>query len=114
MRPRCAERSLFATGLATTAAKLRLGAGSRFTGLKLWRWWWHALGGPPCRKFTHNWIGIDPASLLAALGLSHRRLQRLFERDFGLPLRSYLRLLRFRSALAGVQGQPSLAHAAAA
>jgi AraC-like DNA-binding protein len=146
---------LFATGLATTTAKLRLGAGSRFTGLKLWPWAWHALGGPPCRGFTDDWIAVNPASPLAALiegppeaivarladklgasappelgvalleeatvagvarraGLSHRQLQRLFERDFGMAPRSYLRLLRFRGALAGMQDHASLAEAAAA
>lgn len=149
------QPALFATGLATTTAKLRLGAGSSFTGLKLWPWTWHALGGVPCRGFTDDWIAIDPASPLAALmegspeaiiarlagllggsppptlgtalleettvaevarraGLSHRQLQRLFERDFGMPPRSYLRLLRFRGALAGMQDHASLADAAAA
>jgi AraC-like DNA-binding protein len=146
---------LFATGLATTTAKLRLGAGSRFIGLKLWPWAWHRLGGPPCRGFTDDWVAIDPSSPLAALmdgspeamlarlngilrasarpalgtalleeatvaavadraGLSHRQLQRVFARDFGMPPRSYLRLLRFRGALAGVRDHPSLAEAAAA
>ena len=146
---------LFAAGLATTPARLRLGAGSRFTGLKLWPWTWHALGGVPCRTFTDDWIAVDAASPLATLmagtpeaivermavllgpsppprhgiallesttvtavvqhaRLSHRQLQRLFERDFGLPPRSYLRLLRFRGALTGVQAHPSLADAAAA
>jgi AraC-like DNA-binding protein len=149
------QPTLFATGLATTSAKLRLGAGSRFTGLKLWPWAWHALAGAPCRTFTDDWIAIDPVSPLAALmdgsadaitarlasvlgaskppglatalleeatvaavarraELSHRQLQRLFERDFGMPPRSYLRLLRFRGALRGVQDHPSLADAAAA
>ena len=149
------QPALFATGLATTTAKLRLGAGSRFTGLKLWPWTWRALGGAPCRTFADDWIAIDPAAPLAALmdggpeailarlvdqlgaspaprlglavlgsttvagiahdaGLSHRQLQRLFARDFGLPPRSYLRLLRFRGALAGVHDHPSLADAAAA
>jgi AraC-like DNA-binding protein len=134
---------------------LRLGAGSRFVGLKLWPWTWHVLGGPPCRRFTDDWVAIDAGSPLAALmdaapetivarladrlraspppalgealleettvaavacraGLSHRQLQRLFARDFGMPPRSYLRLLRFRGALRGMQDHASLAEAAAA
>jgi AraC-like DNA-binding protein len=146
---------LFATGLATTTAKLRLGAGSSFTGLKLWPWTWHMLGGAPCRTLTDDWIAIASTSPLAALiegppevivarlaemlrssappalgaalleettvaavacrvELSHRQLQRLFARDFGMPPRSYLRLLRFRGALTGVQVHPNLADAAAA
>jgi len=145
---------LFAAGLATTPAKLELGAGSRFTGLKLWPWSWHALGGTPCRAFADDWIAVDPGSPLAALvadepeaiaarlaghfdseppalglalleeasvgavarraGLSHRQLQRAFERDFGLPPRSYLRLLRLKDALAEVGDHPTLADAAAA
>src|SRR6187402_2308966 len=72
---RCSGRSvwrreqpaLFATGLATTTAKLRLGAGSRFTGLKLWPWTWHTLGGEPCRTFTDDWIPVDCTSRLAGL-----------------------------------------------
>src|SRR5688500_18780154 len=58
---------LFVTGLATTTARLRLGAGSRFVGLKLWPWTWHMLGGPPCRRFTDDWVAIDAGSPLAAL-----------------------------------------------
>jgi len=149
------QPDLFATGLATATAKLRLGAGSRFTGLKLWPWTWHLLGGAPCSGFTDDWIGIERSSPLAALmedgpeaivarlteclgatgppalgaalleestveavarrmGLSHRRLQRLFARDFGMPPSSYLRLLRLKNALAGVREHSTLADAAAA
>ena len=149
------QPALFATGLATTTAKLRLGAGSRFTGVKLWPWAWHALGGTPCRNFADDWIEIAAGSPIAALfdepesaivqrlidafiqfeppplglalleepsvaaiarrtGLSYRKLQRDFRRDFGMPPRSYLRLLRFRSAMTGVQEHSTLADAAAA
>jgi len=148
------QPALFATGLATTTAKLRLGAGSRLTGIKLWPWTWHALGGSPCRGFTDDWVAIDPASSLGALiegapeavierlavfgssvppmlgialleettvaavarraELSHRQLQRQFERDFGMPPRSYLRLLRFGGALRSMHEHPSLADTAAA
>ena len=149
------QPGLFATGLATAPAKLRLGAGSRFTGLKLWPWSWHALGGATCRTFTDDWIAIDPASPLAGwvegnpdtiltqltkrfgpspppplgvalleattvgavarrAGLSHRQLQRLFAREFGLPPRDYLRLLRLKDALSNVGAHPTLADAAAA
>jgi AraC-like DNA-binding protein len=146
---------LFVTGLATTTAKLRLGAGSRFVGLKLWPRTWHMLGGPPCRGFTDDWVAIAAGSPLATLmeeppeaivarladrlhassppalgvalleastvaavasraGLSHRQLQRLFARDFGMPPRSYLRVLRFHGALRSMQDHASLADAAAA
>lgn len=146
---------MFATGLATTTAKLRLGAGSSFTGLKLWPWTWHALGGEPCARFTDDWLEIDAHSPLAALmtgepesivarlterlgsqeppafgvalleertvgdvarraQMSLRLLQRRFEREFGLPPRSYLRLLRFRAVMSGLHDHSTLAEAAAA
>jgi len=152
---RRAQPALFATGLATTTAKLRLGAGSRFTGLKLFPWTWHRLGGVPCREFADDWIAVDAVSPMAALmegppeaivtrlagllgtsepsrlgvtlleettvaavarrlELSHRQLQRLFEREFGMPPRSYLRLLRFRGAMSGLHDHRNLADAAAA
>ena len=148
------QPALFATGLATTTAKLRLAAGSRFTGVKLWPWTWQALGGIPCAQFMDCWIAVKPGSSLAALvegapeemcarlgarlndakppgigeallrqvtvaavadhaGVSPRTLQRLFARDFGMPPRTYLRLLRLRGALAGVQAHSTLAEAAA-
>ncbi len=48
-------------------------------------------------------------------GLSPRRLQRIFARELGMAPRTYLRLLRFREALRGVQqGEGSLADTAAA
>jgi AraC-like DNA-binding protein len=149
------QPELFATGLATAPAQLRLGAGARFTGIKLWPWGWHALGGAPCPGFADDWIAIDdpalaaliegapeaiPARLTKAfaaigtpplgpailgattvadiarrLGMPHRRLQRAFARELGMPPRSYLRLLRFRDALHGIQaGAEPLADTAAA
>jgi AraC-like DNA-binding protein len=148
------QPALFATGLATTPAQLRLGSGSSFAAVRLWPWAWQALGGRPCREFHDDWVGIAPASPLAGLmdgpleviverlaaifaalelpayalalqrettvagvareaGMGHRRLQRIFERDYGMPPRAYLRLLRFRGALAGVSGSESLAGVAA-
>jgi AraC-like DNA-binding protein len=54
-------------------------------------------------------------AITRATGLPHRGLQRLFARDFGMPPRNYLRLLRFRDALIEVQSSPEpLADAAAA
>jgi AraC-like DNA-binding protein len=145
------QPALFATGLATVTAKLRLGAGARFTGVKLWPWAWHALGGTPCRDFADDWIAVeDPAlaalfdgdpvehlvaafsgtdatfgkailasqtvaEIAARTGQTHRQLQRRFEREFGMPPRLYLRLLRFRDALAGIQANgDTLADTAAA
>lgn len=150
------QPALFATGLCTAPVKLRLGAGARFTGIKLWPWAWHALGGAPCGGFADDWIAIAGDSPLAALlpeddgevvgrlakalaevpvspvgaallagvgvagvarraGLSHRQLQRRFARDYGMPPRAYLRLLRLREALIGMQTSPAtLAETAAA
>jgi len=149
------QPEVFVTGLATCPARLRLGAGSRFTGVKLWPWAWHLLGGAPCRSFADNWIAIAGDSPIATLiegtereiierlietfapvavpalaaalleepgvsaiarraSISVRKLQRDFQRDFGMPPRSYLRLLRFRSAMTGVHAHASLADAAAA
>lgn len=57
------QPALFATGLAMVTAKLRLGAGARFTGIKLWPWAWHALGGARCTGFADDWIAIDDDAL---------------------------------------------------
>ncbi|MDF7777562.1 AraC family transcriptional regulator [Sphingomonas sp. AOB5] len=55
------------------------------------------------------------AEITRHTGLPHRSLQRLFARDFGMPPRSYLRILRFRDALIEVQSSADpLADAAAA
>ena len=137
------QPALFATGLATVPAKLRLSAGSRFTGIKLWPWAWHALGGAPCPRFADDWIAVEDPALVSLIDdeveaipkrlvdafcdiepspvaravlasetvadiahrsrLPHRRLQRQFAREIGMPPRSYLRLLRFRNAIADVQ-----------
>jgi AraC-like DNA-binding protein len=51
--------------------------------------------------------------IVAATGLPHRALQRWFAAHIGLPPRSYLRLLRFRDAIAGVHGEETLADTAA-
>lgn len=145
------QPALFATGLATTTAKLRLGPGASFIGIKLWPWAWHALGGAPCPGFADDWIPVeDPAlaalvedgtierlvdafatarispigeavlgargvaEIAARAGLSHRQLQRRFASEFGMPPRGYLRLLRFKEALASVQsGEAQLADTAA-
>lgn len=147
------QPALFATGLATTTARLRLGAGAYFLGIKLWPWAWHALGGARCAGFADDWIeasGFDAliegdaaavidrlttafaaieapslaravpgagsvAEIAARAELSHRQLQRVFAREVGMPPRSYLRLLRFRQALAEVQAHAdTLADTAAA
>lgn len=44
------------------------------------------------------------AEVCKRTGLSHRSLQRWSRLHIGLPMRSYLRLLRFQSALVEVQG----------
>lgn len=59
---------------------------------------------------------VDSVGALARTsGLPPRQLQRIFARETGMPPRSYLRLLRFRDAVVGVQGDASaLADTAAA
>lgn len=59
---------------------------------------------------------VDSIGALAhETGLQPRELQRIFARETGMPPRSYLRLLRFREAVAGVQTPESrLADMAAA
>lgn len=58
---------LFATGLAFTRARLSFSPDASFTGIKLWPWAWHALGGAPCPGFADRWIGIPETSPLADL-----------------------------------------------
>ncbi|MCW3836535.1 helix-turn-helix domain-containing protein [Sphingomonas canadensis] len=147
---------LFAAGLCTRPVGLRLGAGARFTGVKLWPWAWQALGGPCPAGFVNDWIALgedapaavilppDDDAVIAALvrafadiavpplgralmagagvgqaaqaaGIPLRRLQRHFAGHYGMPPRAYLRLLRLRGALAGMQADDSpLADTAAA
>jgi AraC-like DNA-binding protein len=151
---RTPQPPLFVTGLALRPAALRFSGDARFTGIRLWPWGWHALGGARCADFADSWrpvvedgplaelltddgaqlpalsaacdgqphSPIDPiravdsvAALACATSLSPRQLQRIFARETGMPPRSYLRLLRFRDAVAGVQGEESrLADTAAA
>ncbi len=80
------------------------------------------------KRLVDTFRGIEPSPVSRAVlrsdtvadiarrsGLSHRALQRHFAREIGMPPRSYLRLLRFRSALADVQATAaSLADTAAA
>ena len=58
---------LFAAGLALSPAKLSFSPDASFTGIKLWPWAWHALGGAPCLGFADRWIEIPETSPLAAL-----------------------------------------------
>lgn len=145
---------LFVTGLALRPAALRFSGDARFTGIRLWPWGWHALGGERCADFADGWREVAQDSPIAALlpddgvhlprltaafaglarcpadrirhvdsvgalaresGLTLRQIQRVFARETGLPPRSYLRLLRFREAVAGVQqAESALADTAAA
>ncbi len=151
---RSEQPPLFVTGLALCPATLRFSGDARFTGIRLWPWGWHALGGDRCAGFAGDWRAMAEDSSLAALltddgaqlpgliaafaghpqspidpirhvdsvgalvrasGLPPRQLQRIFARETGMPPRSYLRLLRFREAVAGIQGgAPGLADMAAA
>ncbi len=133
---------MFVTGLALRPAELRFSGDARFTGIRLWPWAWHALGGARCAGFADGWRAVAEDSALAAMltdtgahlptltaafaglarcpidrirhvdsiatlaretGIQPRRIQRLFARETGMPPRSYLRLLRFRDAVAEVQ-----------
>lgn len=151
---RTEQPPLFVTGLALRPAALRFSGDARFTGIRLWPWGWHALGGDRCTDFADDWRAVAQDSPLAALltdagadfarltaafaerpqhpiaaichvdsigalarhsRLSARQIQRIFARETGMPPRSYLRLLRFRDAVAGVQSDTSrLADTAAA
>ncbi|WP_423604283.1 helix-turn-helix domain-containing protein [Sphingomonas sp. MS122] len=136
------QPELFVTGLALRPAVLRFSGDARFTGIRLWPWAWHALGGERCSEFADDWRLVRGDSPLATLlagdgdpmprlgaafreaappplaairhatsvtglarftGLSERQLQRICARETGMAPRSYLRLLRFRTAVAGVQ-----------
>ncbi|MEZ0244589.1 MAG: helix-turn-helix domain-containing protein [Sphingomonas sp.] len=61
------QPALFATGLALSPARLAFSPDARFTGIKLWPWAWHALGGAHCPGFADRWIEIPESSPLAAL-----------------------------------------------
>lgn len=71
--------------------------------------------GDPIPRLAAAFRGITPPSLAAIrnaasvaelarlASLSERQLQRICAREAGMPPRSYLRLLRFRTAVTGVQ-----------
>ncbi len=65
---RAEQPPLFAAGIASEPPRLRLGAGSRFTGIKFWPWGWHALGGATCAGFMDDWVAIDDPALAALIG----------------------------------------------
>jgi AraC-like DNA-binding protein len=151
---RSEQPPLFVTGLALQPAVLRFSGDARFTGIRLWPWAWHALGGGSCRDFADGWRALADGDPLAALlpgeddpmprlveaftarrpppiaeirhaasvdalarltRLSARQLQRICARETGMAPRSYLRLLRFRAAVSGIQSPDSaLADTAAA
>lgn len=108
---RSEQPPLFATGLNTVPVRLSLGSGARFTGVKLWPWAWHALGGPPCTGFFDRWIAIDEASPLAAL---------LPDDDADIPARlaeafaalpdSPLRAVLGATSVAGIARRMGLSH----
>jgi AraC-like DNA-binding protein len=151
---RTEQPPLFVTGLALQPAMLRFSGDARFTGVRLWPWAWHMLGGAPCSGFADGWREIAKGNPLAALlpgdcdpmpifstallgrhappfaairtatgvddlarvtGLSTRQLQRICAKETGMAPRSYLRLLRFRTAISGIQSPTAgLADTAAA
>lgn len=151
---RTGQPPLFVTGLALQPAVLRFSGDACFTGIRLWPWAWHMLGGEPCSGFADSWREIAQSDPLAALlsgegdpmphliaalhgqspppiaairhaagvddlarttRLSTRQLQRICARETGMAPRSYLRLLRFRTAISGIQApDAALADTAAA
>ena len=85
------------------------------------------LDGDPVARLSEALAGVSPAfgraviaaakvgDMAEATGIPLRRLQRLFARQIGMPPRAWLRLLRFRGAMLGVQqGGETLADTAAA
>ncbi len=139
---RTEQPPLFVTGLALQPAILRFSGDARFTGIRLWPWAWHMLGGAPCSDFADGWREIAEGDPIAALlpdtsdpiprlttalqglrppplaairhvdgvemlaqatRLSPRQLQRICAREAGMAPRSYLRLLRFRTAISSIQ-----------
>lgn len=138
---RTEQPPLFATGLALRPAMLRFSGDASFTGIRLWPWAWHALGGPHCSGFADGWRAIAESDPLAAplaggdpmprlvdafhvlrpppiavirhaasvdelarlTRLSTRQIQRICARETGMPPSRYLRLLRFRTAVSGIQ-----------
>lgn len=151
---RSEQPPLFVAGLALQPAMLRFSGDARFTGIRLWPWAWHMLGGTSCSGFADGWREIaegDPIALLLpdtsdpmprlaaalyglrrpplaairdadsvealaqATRLSSRQLQRICAKETGMAPRSYLRLLRFRTAVSGIQSpDAALADTAAA
>lgn len=157
-----AQPSVFAAGLTTRPARLRMRDDATFRAVRLWPWTWRMLGGPPCSGFADAWTPLAVGSMCHAItrclddqdavqalildavaqtpngssvktvglailqsssvnevaartGLSHRSLQRWSATYIGLPLRTYVRLLRFQSAFADIQNSSeTVAQAAAA
>ncbi|MCE9670762.1 AraC family transcriptional regulator [Myxococcus stipitatus] len=56
---------------------------------------------------------VDLASLSLEAGLSPRQMRHAFARDFGLPMRAYVRWKRLRRAIAAVEEGANLSAAAA-
>jgi len=86
---RSEQPEIFATGLATVTAKLKLGAGARFTGIKLWPWSWHVLGGAPCPTFADDWITVENPRLTALVSgspieIAERLSEAFCGKDVGL------------------------------
>jgi AraC-like DNA-binding protein len=139
------QPDFFVAGLITTPALLRFSGDARFAAIRLWPWAWNQIGPVPASALLDSWLALDigaapdpvaplqplvlrqepigsatfrartVADLAAAVGQSHRTVQRWFAREIGLPPRLYLRLLRFQDTLAGLQhGAPNLADHAAA
>ncbi|MBJ6765777.1 helix-turn-helix transcriptional regulator [Myxococcaceae bacterium JPH2] len=70
---------------------------------------------PAARKMCEYLDRADPvdlASLSREAGLSPRQMRHAFARDFGLPMRAYLRWKRLRRAIAAVEAGESLSAAA--
>jgi AraC-like DNA-binding protein len=51
----------FVAGIATVPAELQLSGDGRFSGLRLWPWTWHALGGVACTSFLDDWLPLSQA-----------------------------------------------------
>ncbi|WP_326525748.1 AraC family transcriptional regulator [Sphingomonas sp.] len=57
----------FATGLTERSVAFSFSPGTRFSGIRLWPWAWHALSDRPCRELAGRWIALEPCSRIGAL-----------------------------------------------
>jgi AraC-like DNA-binding protein len=103
------QPELFATGLATAPARLRLGAGARFTAVKLWPWAWSILAGP--LPPADDWIDVTDAALAALLdGDAAEIPTRLAARFAGVDVPLLGRAILESSSVAEIAARTGMNH----